>query len=395
LEQVRPAVNVALLIGHNTLRRQVVGYENRPARPDELREMVQILEQALDEGGRGFSTGLVYPPGMHAAREELVALARVASRHSGMYTSHMRSEGNRLIEAIQETLAIGQAAGVSVEVSHLKVTGRDNWGKIDDALAELRAARAAGQAVAADRYPYTSGATDLDVVLPDWAAEGGREATLKRLRDPGSCARLLDDLAGSRPASDWDGVTIGSTVHPENHRFRGMLLPEAARVLGVSIPEAILHFGRTDNLCTGAFFAGMSGANMRRILVEPYVMIGSDASLRATEGPLSTDYPHPRAYGAFPRFLRMCLDEHFMPLAEAIRKMTALPASHFNLSGRGILAKGNRADIIVFNPSRFTDRATYGAPHQYAEGIEHVLVNGVLTLSEGHLTGLRAGVFID
>jgi N-acyl-D-amino-acid deacylase len=391
LETVRPAPNVVLLAGHNTLRRQVVGYAHRAAAPEELARMQRLLAQALDEGARGFSTGLIYPPGTAATREELVALARTAAAAGGVYASHMRNEGARLIEAIDEALAIGRAAGVRVQVSHLKTAGRANWGLVDDALARLRAARAAGEPVAADRYPYTCGATELDVVLPEWAADGGREATLRRLADPADRARIARDLRAARPERDWDGVRIGSTVHPDNARFRGMPLPLAAARLGLDCVDTVLHFAESDALRTGAFFAGMSEDNMRRILSEPYVMLGTDASLRAPEGPLSHDYPHPRAYGAFPRFLRMVIEERFLPLKDAIHKLTALPAAQFGLADRGTLAAGRKADLVVCDPVALRDTAGYGNPHSFSKGVLHVIVNGVLTLEDGRFTGQRGG----
>ncbi len=393
VDQVRPAVNLVLLAGHNTLRRNVVGYANRPCTAEELRGMRTLLEQALDEGARGFSTGLLYAPGSHAAREELVELARAAGRRGGLYASHMRSEGARLLEAIDETLAIGRAAGCRTQVSHLKTAGRANWGLIDDALDRIRRARDAGEPVAADRYPYTAGATELDVVLPDWASDGGREATLARLRDPALRQRLHDELAASRPPEDWDGVTIGATRHPANARFRGRPLPAAARELGLDTAGAILHFAETDALMTGAFFAGMSEANLRRILLEPWVMVGTDASLRAPEGPLADDYPHPRAYGTMPRFLRLCLDEALLTLPEAIRRLTSLPADQFGLAGRGRVAVGAAADLVVLTPGALRDRAGYGNPHVFSEGIRHVIVNGVHTLADGRRLE-RAGRFL-
>jgi N-acyl-D-amino-acid deacylase len=392
VENCGVGVNLVMLIGHNTMRRSTVGYENRPATADELAQMVHGLEAGMDAGAHGFTTGLVYAPGMYAPREELVALASVAARHGGLYGSHMRSEGDALLESIDEAIAIGEAAGARVQISHLKVACRANWHKIDDALARIRDARARGVPVASDRYPYTAGATDLDVVFPEWAAEGGRKAVLERLASGADSARLRAELIDSRDREDWDGVLVGSTTHPDNERFRGLGLVEVARQLDLPHPvDAVLHLCRTDELKTGAFFAGMSEENMRRILREPYVMLGSDASLRALTGPLSKDYPHPRAYGSMPRFLRMVLDEGLLPLPEAIRKMTSLPASHFGLDGRGELKAGYAADVVVFAPDRIRDNATYGAPHALASGIEHVIVNGVPTLHEGKQTGALPG----
>ncbi len=390
-EQAQPAVNAALLIGHNTLRRNIVGYENRPATPDEMRRMLQLAEESMEAGGRGLTTGLVYAPGMYAPREEIVALASVAGRHGGIYASHMRSEGAQLLEAIDETIEIGEAAGARIQVSHLKTAGRANWDKIEAALERIQLARDRGLPVMADRYPYTAGATDLDVVFPAWFAEGGRDVILKRLADPAQRSRLRTELLDSRPAEEWGGVTVGSTTHPDNLRFRGMSLLEVAEALDGDPVDAILHLCETDQLTTGAFFSGMSEANMFRILAQPYVMLGSDASLRATAGPLSHDYPHPRAYGSFPRFLRWALDGKTVPLPEAIRKMTSLPASQFGLNDRGMVAEGKKADLVVLDPAQVQDLAAYGNPHQLSKGIIHLIVNGIPTIRDGHLTNHHAG----
>ena len=388
LEKQRFGINIVNLVGHNTLRRSTIGYENRAATPDELARMVRDLEESMEAGARGFTTGLVYAPGMFAPREELVTLAKAAAKYDGMYGSHMRSEGDALLEAIDETLAIGRAAGARVQVSHLKVAGRANWGKIDDALAMIRGAIDKGQPVASDRYPYTAGATDLDVVFPEWAAEGGRGKVLTRLADGAARDRLRTELVDSRNTEDWGGVLVGSTTHPDNMRFRGLSLVEVAVLLELPHPvDAILHLCRTDELKTGAFFAGMSEENMRLILKEPYVMLGSDASLRAPTGPLSHDYPHPRAYGSMPRFLRMVLDAKLMPLEEAIRKMTSLAAGQFGLPRRGQLKEGYAADIVVFDPVTLKDHATYGNPHALSSGINNVIVNGIQTLIAGRSTG--------
>lgn len=394
LAQVKPAPNVVLLIGHNTLRRGLVGHENRPASAAELRQMQLCLERSLEEGGRGFSTGLIYPPGMFAPTEEIVALAAVAAKRGGIYATHMRSEGERLLEALGEAIAIGRAAGIRVQVSHLKTSGRSAWGLLDGAFALIEEAQAAGVDVMADRYPYTSSCTDLDVIFPPWAQEGGPERLLRRLADPAERRRLQDELVRSRAEDYWSTVVIGSTQHPDNRRFRGQPLVEAARALGMSPAEAALHIVELDGLKTSAFFFGMSEPNMFRILGKPYVMLGSDASLRSLTGPLSQDYPHPRAFGSFPRFLRMALDGKTVSTAEAVRKMSALPAARFGLPDRGILAAGKKADVLVVDPARIRDMAEYGAPHRLAEGVDTVIVNGVLTLSGGRPTGARGGRFL-
>jgi len=394
LEQVKPAPNVVLLVGHTDLRAGIVGYDNRPASSDELKRMSALLDRALEEGGRGLSTGLIYAPAMFAPSDELIALARVASARGGIYSSHMRNEGGRLLAAIDEAVRIGREAGIGVEISHFKTSGRENWHLVDKAIESVRKARASGVDVCADRYPYTSSCTDLDVILPRWAADGGHDAVMARLKDPGIRARLLDEVRQSRPADAWGTIMIGSTAHSDHEAFKGVRLDEVAGRMKMEPADAALRIMEKDELRTSAFFFGMNEDNMRRILAEPYVMIGSDASLRALDGPLSLDYPHPRAYGSFPKFLRMSLDGVTVPLPEAVRKMTSLPASRFGLKDRGMLRKGMKADVTVIDTQDLADTATYARPHSLARGIESVIVNGTLTLHNNRLTGNRAGRFL-
>lgn len=395
VEKQGVGVNMVMLVGHNTLRRSFVGYDNRPLAADELNLMKRHLEQSLDAGAHGMSTGLVYAPGMFAGQDEIVALAKVVSRYNGIYTTHMRSESAGLLEAIDEALAIGDAAGVRVQISHLKASGRDNWHKLDEALEKIRQARLHGICVAADRYPYLASATDLDVVFPDWASDGGRKRVLARLNDSQTCTRLRNELIDSRDPEYWRGVLVGSTLHADNLRFRGCSLVDVAQTLELPhAVDALLHLCRNDEMRTGAFFTGMNMENLYKVFAEDYVMVGSDASLRATTGPLSTDYPHPRAYGTMPRFLRLVLDNELLSLEEAVRRMTSLPAAQFDLKARGLLAKGYAADIAVFAPQNLQDVATYAEPHAYAVGMRHVLVNGVAVLDEGQPTGDLPGMFL-
>jgi len=390
LEQVRPAPNVVALVGHKALRVGVAGYGHRAVSDSELAAMCDLLERCLDEGARGLSTGLIYAPGMFATHDELAALCKVARKRDGIYTSHIRNERDRVLEAIQEVVDIAEATGVRAEVSHLKGPGGQERDFIGEALDLIAVSREAGLRIAADRYPYMAGYTDLDVVFPNWAHEGGPAAMLARLADDGQRKRLAEELE-SRPAGYWKGVMIGSTGHERKAELQGAWLEDAAGVLGVTPVETILCLVETDKGKTSAFFHGMDENNMMRILAAPYVMLGTDASLRALAGPLSGDYPHPRAYGTFPKFLRMSLDGRTVPLAEAVRKVTSLPADHFGLSDRGVLAEGNAADVVVFDPKTVRDTADYASPHGLAEGIRHVIINGTHTIADGELTGNRDG----
>lgn len=390
-EQTCPAVNAAMLIGHNTLHAGVCGYDPRGATPDELRHMKYVLEKTLDEGAIGLSSGLLYPPGSAVPADELTKLAGVVARRDGIYTTHMRNEGTGLIAAIDETLAITRASGVRTQISHLKTGNRKAWHLLDDALARIESARAQGFDLAADRYPYTAGCTDLDVVLPRWASHGGRDAILARVRDPETRRKIYAELRAERTDEEWGHVMIGSTIHPDHENFKGKYLLDVAREIGADPVETILQLIDKDDLMTGGIFFGMSEENMWRILEQPWVMPGSDASLRAPAGPLAADHPHPRAYGSFTRFLRAALDKKTVALPEAIRKMTALPARQFRLKNRGMLKKGYYADIAVFDPAQIKENTTYADPHRLSGGLQHLFVNGTPTITDGRQTGLRNG----
>jgi len=390
----KPAVNSAMLIGHRAIRAAVMGIEARAATLDEIAQMEVLLDAALAEGGAGLSTGLVYAPAMFAQPEEITALAKVVARRGGIYATHMRSEGGTLLEAIDEALAVARASGVRLQISHLKTAGRANWGKLDAALEKIRAAQAEGIEVASDRYPYTASCTDLDVILPTWAAQGGRAAILARLRDPAERAKIHAEMAAARDEKYWENVWVGSTHHADNAPFAGKPITVAAEAWKLHPLDAALRFMETDELFTGGIFFGMSEENMWRILAEPWVMIGSDASIRAPWGPLSHDHPHPRAYGTFGRFMRAVLDGKSVAVGEAVRKMTSLPAQHFRLKDRGVIRPGAFADIVVIDPKTFGDRATYEKPHQFCAGVSAVWVNGVLTLRDGQETDARGGIYL-
>jgi N-acyl-D-amino-acid deacylase len=385
-DAVTPAINVALLIGHNTLHAGICGYDPRAATPDEMERMSCTLEQALDEGAIGLSSGLAYPPGSAVPCEEIVELVKIVARHDGLYTTHMRSESNGLLDAIDEAITIAERAGAQLQISHLKASGTGNWSKIDSAFEKIRSARHR-IAIGSDRYPYTAGCTDLDILLPQWATYGGRDAILARLRDPVTRNKLRNEF-DDRPSDYWDNVMVGSTNY---EAFKGKYLPEAADALGMEAVDAFLHLIDSDDLKTGGIFFSMSEKNMWKILAEPYVSIGSDGSMRAPWGPLSRDHPHPRAYGSHTKFLRAALDGQTVPLPEAIRKMTSLPAQQFGLKRRGLLRVGHFADIVVFDPDKIREKTTYADPHQLSEGMRHVIVNGVHSFEHGQHTAERNG----
>jgi len=388
--EAQPAINAALLVGHNTLHAGICGYEPRAATPGEMKQMLHALERALNEGAIGLSSGLVYPPGSAVPREEIIELAKAVAQRGGLYTTHMRSESDGLLEAIDEAIDIAERSGARLQISHLKASGSNNWNKLDAALDRLRKGTPSGCPIGSDRYPYTAGCTDLDIVLPDWASHGGRDAVLARLRNPETRKRIRTELMNSPPGR-WSDVMIGSTQFDE---FKGKYLPAVAESLGMGEVDALLHLIDSDALKTGGLFFGMSEENMWRVLAEPYVSIGSDGSLRAPWGPLSHDHPHPRAYGSHTKFLRAALDGQTVPLAEAIRKMTALPAEQFGLKKRGVLKEGYAADIAIFDPDAIRENTTYANPHQLSGGMRHVVVNGIHTFKDSRHTPFRSGIFL-
>lgn len=387
--EAQPAINAALLVGHNTLHAGICGYEPRAATPAEMEQMTRALEQALDEGAIGLSSGLAYPPGSAVPREEIIALSRIVAQRGGLYTTHMRSESNQLLESIDEAIDIAERSGARLQISHLKASGSGNWNKLDAAFEKIRAASSRME-IGSDRYPYTAGCTDLDIVLPLWATYGGRDAILARLRDPATRATLRAELA-DHPDDHWDNVMVGST---QFEAFKGKYLPDVADELEMECVDALLHLIDSDDLKTGGIFFSMSEENMWRVLAEPYVSLGSDGSMRAPWGPLSHDHPHPRAYGSHTKFLRAALDGKTVPLADAIRKMTALPAEQFRLEKRGKLKAGYAADVIIFDPDTLRENTTYADPHQLSGGMRHVLVNGRHSLEKGKHTDEHGGGFL-
>lgn len=396
-DAVRPALNTVQMIGHNTLRAGVMGYDPRPATPDELREMSRRLTQALEEGGWGLSTGLIYQPGKYATEDEVLALTRTAAEQGGMFATHMRSEGDRLLESVQQVIELSRATNIRVQISHLKTAGKENWHKIDACLDLFKQAHAEGLPVGSDRYPYLASGTDLDVLLPDWASAGGRDAILKNLRTPETRERIIHALNTS--TRDWSSVMIGGGWHEEVRVFSGRTLIDTATELKLSPGETVCRFIDLDDTRTGAFFFGMCQENLHRIYSESWIMPGSDASLRAPWGPLGQDHPHPRAYGTMPRFLRLLTGAEsgfakICCLEEAIRRMTSLPAQTFGIRQRGTLTPGYFADLVVFNAKTFRERSTYASPHQFAEGLRQVIVNGVTAFDCGTFTGKRSGRFL-
>ena len=391
LEAAGPAVNTVQFVGHNTLRSSVVGYAGRAATPDEQKGMERLLEESLDAGAWGLTTGLIYQPGRYSTPEEVTALAKVAATRGGMYATHMRSEGDRILEAIDEVVALVEATGIRAEISHLKTSGRRNWGKIDAVLEKIGGAVDSGLLLGSDRYPYCAAGTDLDIVLPDWAQEGAAPAEMKRLADPALRARIAAEIDASD--RDWSTVMIGGTWHEETKPLSGRTVAEL--LSGRTSPgELVCRVLELDGCKTGAFFFGMCEGNLDRILSMPWIVPGSDASLRAPWGPLGADHPHPRAYGTMPEFYRRVRALGFTR-EQAIARMTSVPADRFGIAGRGRIAAGSFADIVVFDEAAFASAASYADPHRFASGVKCVMVNGIITHADGEPTGRRGGRFLE
>lgn len=382
------ALNFATLVGHGNLRASVMGYSKRKPSNDEMDTMKRLLEEALRAGAIGLSTGLVYPPGMYSETGELTGLARhgvEVSEGGFIYASHMRSEGETLLEAMDEAIQIGKESGASVHISHIKTAGKENWHKIDSAIALIEKARREGVPVSCDRYPYTASSTGLDSVLPGWMFEGGNTNELKRLKDPGVRKRLRDEL--SREDGYWESIYVCSVASTKNIWMEGRNLFEISSKMEVDPVDALVEILVDEKLRAGAVFHAMSEDNLRRFLELPYVMIGTDSSARSFKGPTASGKPHPRGFGSFPRFL----SRYARDLEGAVRKITALPAETFGLGKRGRIKEGFKADIVAFDPSELRDKATYEDPFRPPEGIHYVMVNGVPVLSQGKLTGERPG----
>jgi N-acyl-D-amino-acid deacylase len=399
LAAAKPAVNSVQFIGHNTLRSSVVGYAGREATGDELRAMTALLERALDDGGWGLTTGLVYQPGKYSTPAEVVALARAAAKRGGYYATHMRSEGDRILEAIDEVIELVKATGIKAEISHLKTAGRENWHKIDAVLEKMEGAIGAGLLLGSDRYPYCAAGTDLDVVLPDWAQEGAAKAESARLSDSAVRQRIVNEIDASD--RDWNGVMIGGTWHADTKAYSGKTVAEILN--GSNVQEFKCSRTAGDVVCeilekdlcrTGAFFFGMSEENLAKIYSRPWVVPGSDASLRAPWGPLGADWPHPRAYGTMPEFYRRVRALGFSR-EETVARMTSVPARRFGIRGRGVLEKGAFADLVIWNESAFKANATYADPHRFSSGVTCAMVNGSIPYRDGKFTGDRAGRFLE
>ena len=393
LKNIGVSVNYAVLMGHGTLRGSAMGGANRPAKPEDISAMVEGARRGMREGAVGLSTGLVYAPGCFADRDEVAVIARGVREEGGVLTSHMRSEGDGLLEAIEEIIGIAEAAAIPLQISHLKTMHPRNWGKRDRMFELIEAAQRRGVEVTCDRYPYTAANTGLAQVMPRWALEGSKDEQAARLADPTTRSRIREEILKETPSADrWDTIMISEVTLEKNRRYEGLRVSQAARLARAEPVDFLLDMLREERNNVDAIYFAMSEDNLREILRKPYVMIGSDAGCRDHYGPLSKGRPHPRGFGTFARVLgHFVRDEKLFDLPTAIRKMTWDPCRRLGLQDRGLLRPGFAADVVLFDPTRIKDTATYEEPIKYPEGVEMVLVNGVATVEGGQHTGARAG----
>jgi len=392
--------NVASFVGAATVRAHIVGYGDRRPTAGQLDQMRKLVAQAMRDGAVGVSSALIYAPGVYADTEELIALAQVAGQYGGIYISHIRSEGNRLLEALDEMIAIARKANVAAELYHMKAAGQSNWHKLDAMVERIEKARAEGLRITADMYTYTAGATGLDAAMPPWVQAGGHRAWVERLKNPRIRRRVIKEM--STPTDEWENLYLlaGSPervllVEFTKEKLRyltGKTLADVAKMRGTSPAETAIDLVVEDDSRVGTVYFLMSEDNVKKQIALPWLSFCSDAASRATEGVFLKSNPHPRAYGNFARLLgKYVREEKVIPLAEAIRRLTSLPADNLKLDRRGRLTKGYYADIVVFNPETITDHATYEKPHQYATGVVHVFVNGTQVLRDGEHTGAKPG----
>jgi N-acyl-D-amino-acid deacylase len=400
LERKGISTNVASFVGATTVRIHEVGYANRPPTSDELNRMRALVRQAMEEGALGVGSSLIYAPAFYASTEELIALSQEAGKYGGIYISHIRSEGNRLLEGVDELIRIAREANVGAEIYHLKAAGEQNWPKMDKVIATVEAARKAGLRITANMYTYPAGATGLDAAMPPWVQEGGLREWIRRLKEPAVRARVRREM--TTPTQEWESLYLAAGS-PEKiflvafkqdslKPLTGKSLAEVARMRGKSPEDTAMDLVIEDDSRVGTVYFLMSEENIKKQIALPWVSFGSDAESLAPEGVFLKSNPHPRAYGTFARLLgRYVRDEKIIPLEEAVRRVTTLPAANLNLAKRGALRVGHYADVVVFDPKTIQDHATFAKPHQYSTGVKHVFVNGMQVLKDGEHTNATPG----
>lgn len=396
LQQKGMALNYSTLVGHGDIRGAAMGFNDRPPKPEELKRMESMVEENIKNGALGLSTGLEYAPGSYASPEEIVELCRAVAHFQGVYATHMRSEGEELLKALDESIRVAQETGVSLQISHLKIAYPRNWFKIEPALARIQKAKNQGVNLYCDRYPYIAGSTGLSYYFPLWAKQGTTEEFLARLKNPQLENKLRTYVAEQEEKlSSWDKVVISSVVTQKNKKFEGKSVLQGAQETGKTPFEFMRDLLIEEENRVGMVTFMMKEENTVKILSHPLVGIGTDGVALAPYGLLSRGKPHPRSYGSFPRVLgKYIREQKIVPLPRMIRKMTLEPAQKFGFKKRGILKKGYYGDVVIFDERRVKDRATWTNPHQYPEGIEYVLVNGEMVIKQGSHTGKLPGKII-
>ena len=400
LEKQGIGINLASYVGATQVRRMVLGDDDKQPSAEQLEQMRELVRQAMREGAVGLSTALEYAPAPYARTEELIALASEASKFGGIYATHMRDESNSVLVAIDEALRIGQEAHIPVEIWHIKVAGKQNWGRMPEVVAKVNAARAQGIDVSANTYAYTAWFNDLSAFIPQWAHDGGSAKLVERLKDPAMRARMRKDM--ETPSTEWDNewleipspesVLIGVVQNPKLLAMQGKTLAEIARLWNKDPMDALFDLLIEDNAFTYVAVFGMSEPDVALALQQPWVSIDNDSSGTSPEGIMGLEHPHPRAYGTFPRILRKYVrEEKKLTLEDAIRKFSALPAQRMRLTDRGVLKQGTWADVVIFDPATIRDLATFAEPNQLSQGMDYVLVNGVAVIDQGKMTGARPG----
>lgn len=395
--------NVASFIGATTVRIHEIGYADRPPTAAELERMKALVRKAMEEGALGLASSLIYPPAFYAQTDELIELAKVVAEFDGLYISHIRSEGDKIMMGIDELIRITKEAAVRSEIYHLKAAGQKNWPKMDLVIARIDSARAAGMPITTDMYTYTAAATGLGACFPPWVQEGGDEAWVKRLREPKIRAGLIDEI--SEPGDNWenfydlaaspDNILLIGFMEDSLKKFTGKTLSEVAEIRHTSPIETLIDLVVQNGDDVSAVYFLMSEENVRKQIALPYMSFCSDSESESPEGVFLKSNPHPRAYGTFARLLgKYVREEKVIPMEEAIRRLTSLPAGNLRLDKRGMLKKGFYADVVLFNPDSITDRATFTNPHQFSTGMVHVFVNGKQVLKDGEHTGAKPGMVI-
>src|SRR5438309_3988168 len=400
LETRGVSCNVASFLGATTVREYVIGLEDKQPTPEQLEEMRDLVRREMESGALGIGTSLIYPPAFYAKTEELIELCKVAAKYQGKYISHMRSEGNKLLEALDELIRISREAKIPAEIYHLKAAGQQNWPKLPAALAKIEEARKAGLKITADMYTYPAAGTDLDACLPPWTEDGGYPALFKRLRDPATREKIAAEVR--TPTDKWenlylaagspDRILLCGFKSEKLKPLTGKSLADVAKMRGKDPVETIMDLISEDESRIDTIYFVMSEENVKKELAKPWISFGSDEASQAPEGVFLKSNPHPRAYGNFARVLgKYVRDEKAIALPEAIRRLSALPATNLGLDHRGFLKEGMFADVVVFDPATIADHATFEKPQQYATGVKHVFVNGVQVIKDGEHTGAKPG----